>query len=121
MPPSKPVVLALPQQSERQAVQAILEQLSVTAFCAPTGREAVIYLEDNDCAGLISDLQLPDMHAWSLLREVREVGLLPRLTIYVFSNEYLVSTLPGANLIVRPIAQPQLLRLLSNAFGNGRF
>lgn len=115
---AKLIVLALPQRSEEQAVQDILSQMGITVLCATTGHEAVILLEDNDCIGLIADLQLADMHAWTLIREVREIGLLDRLKVYVFSDEYLVSILPGANLIVRPIAQPQLTRLLSNAFSD---
>ena len=117
---NKSVVVALPQTVEERAVAAVLSSIGISVLYATTGREAIMLLEDEPAVGLITTVQLADMHAWSLVRDLQEIGVLSRIQVYVLSDASLVSTLstlPNVNLIVRPVARMQLENQFAQAFG----
>lgn len=113
---TKSVVVALPHAVEERAVAAVLSSIGISVLQARTGREAVMLLEDEPAVGLITSDQLDDMHVWSLVRDLQEIGILARIQVYVLTDGPLISSLPNVNLIIRPVARPQLENMFAQAF-----
>lgn len=104
----KIVVLALRQDDERTAIAALLRDLGMELHHAYSGKEAIMLLEDNQCDFLLLDIQLTDMHAWTMLGTLKEIINLANLPTMVLMDEQLVAPLYNVTPVVRPFAMARL-------------
>lgn len=112
----KKVVLAVRQEEERQAITALLQEMGMTVHHAESGRDAILLLEDHPCDFLVLDIQLPDMHAWAMLRTLKESVDLSRLPTVVITDEQVVTALDNVTPIVRPFSMARLRFTIRDLF-----
>jgi chemosensory pili system protein ChpA (sensor histidine kinase/response regulator) len=76
--------------SVRKFAGMILEQKGYNVLTAPNGLEALNVIEDHNVDLIITDLEMPVMHGYELLRELKRRGLsefVPTLVLSSRSNE----------------------------------
>jgi CheY-like chemotaxis protein len=112
----KQVVLAVRQEEERQAIATLLGEMGMLVHHAGTGREAILLLEDNSCDFLVLDIQLADMHAWAMLRTLKESVDLSRLPTIVITDEQVVTALENVTPVVRPFSMARLRFTIRDLF-----
>lgn len=112
----KIVVLAVRQEDERTAINALLEDLGMEVHHAHSGKEAIMLLEDNHCDFLVVDIQLADMHAWTMLGTLKEIINLAHLPTLVLMDEQSVAPLFSVTPVVRPFAIARLRFIIWEIF-----
>jgi CheY-like chemotaxis protein len=100
----KSVVLAVRHQDEREAIEHLLHEEGVQVHHAANAKEVVHAIEDFQTDLLITDIQLPDMHAWMMLRKISEIKPEPNVFLIVLSDELVASPLTNVRLVVRPVS-----------------
>lgn len=104
----KKALLVVRQADERDAISGLLIDMDMDVDHALTGQEAIMMLEDKPFDCLIMDIQLPDMHAWSVLGTLKELIDLSRLPTIVIMDDAAVTALPSVTPVVRPVAMKRL-------------
>lgn len=104
------------QEDEREAITQLLQELEIRVYQAYSGRDAIILIEDHQCDCLISDIQLPDMHAWRMLSALKETTDLKRLPTLVLMDEKTVVPLSNVTPIVRPVSMASLKNVINATF-----
>lgn len=112
----KRVVLVGQRPLERQPVQHLLNKMAFNVQVASSGQAALYALEEHLPDLLVTDLQLPDMHAWEMLLKSREISRDVRpLTVVIAEagtspdNQSFGRTVAGVDLyLVRPIVIKRL-------------
>ncbi|MGQ9907479.1 MAG: response regulator [Candidatus Flexifilum sp.] len=79
-------VLVIADADEREAIIPVLRDLHVQPVAVPTGRDALHALEDLRPDLLITDVTLPDLHAWQLLNKAREIDVLETTGVIVIGD-----------------------------------
>lgn len=115
---SQHVVLALRRLEERQAISSVLIELPVIVHHVHTGQEAIHIIEDYGCDLLMMDLQLADMHAWTMLGKLKEIVDLEHMAITVFLDIQDVVPIEGVVPIVRPVAISRIRQIVRSALSN---
>lgn len=80
-------VLVIANPDEREAVIPVLRDLNIDPVVVATGKEALHALEDLRPELLITDVILPDLHAWQVLVKAREVDVLETTGVIVIGDE----------------------------------
>lgn len=112
----KIVVLAVRQDDERSAIGALLRDMGMELHHAYSGKEAIMLLEDNKCDFLLVDIQLSDMHAWTMLGTLKEIINLASLPTMVLMDEQFVAPLYNVTPVVRPFAMARLRFMIWDIF-----
>lgn len=81
------IVLAVTHDDERKAFSTIFEEMALNVKHASSASEVLELLEDHDIDLLITDLELSDMHAWSMVSKIKEVDSLRELPIMVLADQ----------------------------------
>ncbi len=68
-------VIVVRDDDERHTIMRVLTRMRAATSAAATGAEALALLEDDAADLLILDVQLADMHGWTLLGKIREIGV----------------------------------------------
>jgi len=79
-------VLAVAHPDEREVVIGVLRDLRVDPLVAETAKDALRLLEDQHPELLITDVVLPDLHAWQLLSKARETDALNATGVIVIGD-----------------------------------
>jgi CheY-like chemotaxis protein len=105
----KRVVLAVRDEDERQAFGRLFEEMKLDVKYAGDASEVLQALEDFPSDLLISDIELPDLHAWKLVQKVKEVDSLRDIPIIVLTDQVnLSATIARVDYIQRPISIARL-------------
>ncbi len=112
----KIVVLAVRQDDERSAIGALMRDMGMEVHHAHSGKEAIMLLEDNHCDVLVMDIQLSDMHAWTMLGTLKEIINLARLPTLVLMDEQSVAPVYSVMPVVRPFAMARLRFMIWELF-----
>jgi hypothetical protein len=112
----KVAVLAVRQEEERKALTALLRDMGMAVHVAYSGKEAILLLEDHLCDLLVLDVQLGDMHAWTMLGTLKEIINLAHLPTLVLMDEQSVSPLYSVTPVVRPFAMARLRFMIWEIF-----
>ena len=108
----KSVVLAVRHEDEREAIEQLLHEEEVQVHHAANAKEVIHAIEDFQCDLLITDIQLPDMHAWIMLRKIAEIKPEPNVFLIVLSDERVASPLTQVRLVVRPVSLATLKQVI---------
>ncbi len=81
------IVLAVKHDDERKAFSAVFEEMSLDVKHASTATETLELLEDHEIDLLITEIELPDMHAWSMVSKIKEIDSLRELPIMVLTDQ----------------------------------
>ena len=111
----KHVILAVRDPDEREVLATLLGQMGMVVSHAATGKDVIRIVEDESCDCLILDIQLPDLHAWTLLGTLKEIVDLYQLPTLVVMDEQSVIPLDHVTAIVRPVAITRLRLIIQNA------
>ena len=103
MPDEKTVVMAMPQEDERDAIHDLLTEMDLTVHTASSGRDTIYLLEDHPPDLLILDQNLTDMHAFKLMMELKERVRISQLPIIVIADLHKVMPLDNITTLVRPV------------------
>lgn len=83
----KHIVLAVRHEDERDAFGNLMEELGLEVDFAASAGEALQLLEDRPPHLLITDIELPDMHAFQMLNKVKEIESLRELPVMVLTDQ----------------------------------
>lgn len=108
----KGVVLAVRHDDEREAIADLLIQQGMEVHHAHTAKDVVHVIEDFHVQLLVTDVQLPDMHAWMLLRKIDEIKPEPQVSLIVLADEAVAAPLRNVKLVVRPVALATLKQIV---------
>ncbi|MEQ8674410.1 MAG: response regulator [Aggregatilineales bacterium] len=81
------IVLAVTHEDERNAFSTIFEEMALRVEHATSAGEVLELLEDHDIDLLITEIELADMHAWSMVGKIKEVDSLRELPIMVLADQ----------------------------------
>jgi DNA-binding response OmpR family regulator len=109
---AKGVVLAVRHDDEREAIAELLTQQGLEVHHAHTAKDVVHAIEDFHVQLLVTDVQLPDMHAWMLLRKIDEIKPEPQVSLIVLSDEAVAAPLRNVKLVIRPVALATLKQIV---------
>lgn len=110
----KTVVIAISHDEERQAFAALFTGMELKVRYATTAAEVMPLLEDHPAHLLVTDMQLPDIHAWKLIQKVREIEALRELPIMVITDQASFgTTVARVDYLIRPVS---IARLRQNVF-----
>jgi DNA-binding response OmpR family regulator/nitrogen-specific signal transduction histidine kinase len=90
MPPNNRLLIVDDNAATRYAMRRTVERHGYTVLEAGTGSEGLAMIEANDFAGLILDVNLPDMSGFDIVRKLRddpETQLLPVIHVSAASIE----------------------------------
>lgn len=110
----KNVILALRHDDEERAISTMLDAMGLNVHRATGGRDVVISLEDDHYDLLVMDIQLPDMHGWTMLGTLKERLNLTELPIVVIMDEAFVVPIASVTAVVRPVAMARLRYVIWN-------
>jgi len=101
------------QQQKDEIEQMLVEEMEMTVSRCTTAREAVPILEDEQPALLLVDLELPDLHGWAFIRNVREIRSLRDMKIIVVSDNpsdevFALKVAKVAGFMARPLRMRKL-------------
>jgi len=83
----KHIVLAVTHEDERKAFASVFDEMKLSVRHATTATEALQMLEDNPADLLITDIELSDMHAWTMVSKLKEIDSLRELPIMVITDQ----------------------------------
>lgn len=109
---SKSVVLVVNRDEERVTIGELLRDEGFTVYEAQTGKEAICMLEDYICDLVWSDIQLADMHAWTMLTKIKEIKPVAKTPMIVLADDSIASPLENVTLVIRPVAIASLRQLI---------
>jgi CheY-like chemotaxis protein len=109
----KAIVLAVRHDEEREAIAKLLEGQGMTVYHAQTGRDVICFIEDYHCELLLTDIQLPDMHAWNMLNKINEIKPTPNVSLLVLSDDVAAAPLRNVKLMVRPVALATIKQIVT--------
>lgn len=112
----KKVVLAVRHADERQAITQLLEENQMHVYQAESGHDVILFLEDNPYDFLISDIFLPDMHAWKMMGTLKECIDLTQLPTIIIMDEQTVVPLMNVTPVVRPVSMAKLKHIITELF-----
>ncbi|MEN8262458.1 MAG: hybrid sensor histidine kinase/response regulator [Nitrospirota bacterium] len=104
--------------SVRKFASIILEQNGYNVLNAPNGLEALKILDENSVDLILTDLEMPVMHGYELLRELKRRGLsevIPAIVLSSRSNEKhkeKASLLGAKDYIVKPFEESSLIKTI---------
>ncbi|GBE33936.1 chemotaxis protein CheA [bacterium BMS3Bbin06] len=106
--------------SVRKFVSILLEQNGYRALTASNGLEALHIIDEEPVDLIITDLEMPVMHGYELLGELKRRGMInsvPTIVLTSRSSEKhreKASLLGAKDFIIKPFEEPQLLRVIRN-------
>ena len=109
MMPSRQVLLMLQNSSEQNALRQLLTEMQFEVVVLPTAQQALLYLEEHPVDLLITDLVLPDMHAWQMIAKLNEISPYATIPALIITDE--IKTTMRAFVgdhISRPVSIPRL-------------
>lgn len=109
MMPSRQVLLMLQNSSEQDALHQLLTEMQFEVVALPTAQQALLYLEEHTVDLLITDLVLPDMHAWQMIAKLNEISPYTTIPALIITDE--IKTTMRAFVgdhISRPVSIPRL-------------
>lgn len=112
----KKVVLAVRHTDERQAITQLLEDNQMHVYQAASGQDVILFLEDHPFDFLISDISLPDMHAWKMMGTLKECVDLTQLPTIIIMDEQTVVPLVNVTPVVRPVSMAKLKHIIKDLF-----
>lgn len=112
----KKVVLAVRHADERQAITHLLEESQMHVYQAESGQDVILFLEDHPYDFLISDIFLPDMHAWKMMSTLKECIDLTQLPTIIIMDEQTVVPLMNVTPVVRPVSMAKLKHIIRQLF-----
>ena len=104
--------------SVRKFASIILEQNGYNVLNAPNGLDALKILDENSVDLILTDLEMPVMHGYELLRELKRRGLsevIPAIVLTSRSNEKhkeKASLLGAKDYIVKPFEESSLIKTI---------
>lgn len=87
MMPGRQVLLILQNPNERSALKQILSDLQFEVTLIADGAHALLYLEEHLVDLLITDLHLPDMHAWQMISKLHEIMPYSKTPVLLITDE----------------------------------
>lgn len=110
----KRALVVLLDKNERDATTQLLSRMGLAVNVVASGEEAVYWLEDHDCDLLVLDAQLPDMHAWTMLHDLKELIDLSQLPTIVFTSKPTLVPMHNVTTLVAPIPESHLRQVLGD-------
>ena len=80
------VLLVDDSLSVRKFAGILLEQNGFNVLTAPNGLEAITILEDNHVNLIMTDLEMPNMHGYDFLRELKRRGISELIPVIVLTS-----------------------------------
>ena len=119
-PNDKLVVLAVPQEDERAAFAYLLAEMNLQVEYAASATEILQILEDRTVHLLVLDMQLPDIHAWKMIRRMREIDHLRDLPVIVITDKTdMGMTVAKVDHLTRPVSIARLRYNVQKVLGQG--
>lgn len=111
----KLVIMALSNDDERQAFADLLTDMHLQVRYTASAFEALELLEDYTAQLFIMDIQLPDMHGWTLLNKIKEIEQIRNLPVLVISDQSDIgNTVAKVDYLVRPVSIARLRQSVSS-------
>jgi CheY-like chemotaxis protein len=104
------VLLVLQNPKEQELLRQLLTEMQFEVAITATAEQGLRYLEDHAVNLLITDLYLPDMHAWQMIAKIQEIARYSKFPILVIADEVMptMRAFAGGEHIPRPVSVPRL-------------
>ncbi len=103
------VVLALPQDDERDAFAGVAKEMTLDIKVATSANQARELLEDYEASLFIMDIQFYDLHGFSFIGNLREIEDLRELPILVVTDKPdFTATVAKVEYLVRPLNRARI-------------
>jgi PleD family two-component response regulator len=81
------VMLILQNPTEQELLKQLLSEMQFDVVNLSTAQQGLLYLEEHTVNLLITDLYLPDMHAWQMIAKVQEIAPAANIPVLVITDE----------------------------------
>lgn len=105
----KRVVLVIKEADEREAFSDLMNEMELDVKYANSAVEAIQLLEDFPSDLLVTDIQLPDMHAFQMISKFNEIENLRELPIILIADQPNIgATVARVDYLIRPVSIARL-------------
>jgi CheY-like chemotaxis protein len=81
------VLLVLQNPTEQDLLKQLLTEMQFDVVITSNAQQGLLYLEDHQINLLITDLYLPDMHAWQMIAKIQEISPYANIPVLVITDE----------------------------------
>lgn len=121
----KPLVLAIDDESSiRDLMKYVFEPHGIEIITAENGKSAITILENNPVDVIITDLLMPSMTGFALIREMKKrKSVIPIIIITAYSNTEMVKEIIAEGvfrLIEKPLDFEVLVPIVKEAISHSK-